>query len=93
MAARFDSNVFAIFRANLAHLKGGSHLTVKLVLFLGDFNVILGRGLHSPAEIRVDVPPIRIQVAEMSKIKHHWPRILLDVNLQSLSVAIQKRLT
>jgi hypothetical protein len=48
MPARLDPYVFAVFSADLAELKGGSHLAVELVLLLSDFDVVLGGGLHSP---------------------------------------------
>lgn len=69
MAARLDPDVFAVFRADLAHLKGGAHLAVELVLLLRHTDVVLGRGLDRPAQVRVHGATVRKQVAEKKKKK------------------------
>ena len=47
-----------------SHLEGAAHLTVELVLLLGDSHVVLRGGLHGPGEVRVDAPAVRVEVTE-----------------------------
>ena len=64
MTARLYADVFGILSADLTELEGGAHLTVELVLLLGDPHVVLGCGLHRPGEVRVNTAPVRIEVTE-----------------------------
>ena len=64
MSAGFNPNVFTVFGANFAELERGSHLAVKLVLLLRDLDVVLGGGLHRPAQVGVDASPVGVEVTE-----------------------------
>ena len=68
MAAGFYPDVFAVLGANLAQLKGRPHLAVELVLLLGHLDVVLGRGLDRPGEVRVNTATVRIQVTETHSV-------------------------
>jgi len=46
VSARLNADIFIILGADLAQLERGAHLTVQLVLLLGDSNVVLGRVLY-----------------------------------------------
>ena len=65
MPAWFYPDVLAVLRANLAHLEGGAHFAVQFVLLLSHLDVVFRGRLHSPAKVRVHVPPVGKQVAEM----------------------------
>ena len=91
MTTRLYTNVFGILSADLAELEGGAHLTVELVLLLGHLDVVLGRGLDRPGEVRVNTATVRIQVTEthsQSEAAHAGGEVL-----QSFSRAVQESLT
>ena len=62
MSTRLYPDVFGVLCADLAELEGGAHLTVELVLLLGHPYVVLGGGLDSPGEVRVNTAAVRIEV-------------------------------
>ena len=94
MSTRFNSDILAIFGAYFAHLKRGAHFAIEFVLFLGHFDVTFGLCLNCPTQIRVDAPPIWVQIAETRKtwgIKGQ-EAIKRRRYLQSLSVSIEQSL-
>ena len=46
MSTRLNTNVFIILGTDLTQLERRAHLTIQLVLFLSDSNVVLGRVVH-----------------------------------------------
>ena len=63
VSTRLNFNVFVIFSTDFTELEGGAHLAVELILLLRHFDVVLGEVLQQETEVRVDVPPIWVQVA------------------------------
>lgn len=70
MPAWLDLCVLVVLGADLAHLEGGAHLTVEFVLLLRHLNVVLLHLGHQEAQVRVRVPPVRVQVAATTQSLH-----------------------
>jgi len=67
VTARLDAHVLVVFGADLAQLEGGAHFAVELVLLLRHLDVILGRGRHRVAQVRIHRTAVRIQVTANKK--------------------------
>ena len=63
VAARLQTHVLVVLGTDLAHLEGGAHLAVDLVLLLGHLNVLLLRGGQDLRQVHVLVQTTWIQVA------------------------------
>lgn len=58
--------IFIVFGTDLTQLKCGSHLTVQLILFLGDLNVVLWGGFTQACEIWVIAAAVWKQIEAFS---------------------------
>jgi len=63
MTAWLQFHVLVILSTDLAHLEGGAHLTVDLVLLLCHLNVLLLRGGEDLRQVHIHVLAVGIQVA------------------------------
>lgn len=64
MTTGLQAHIFIILCTDLAKLKGGSHLTVQLILLFSDSDVLIRRGDEMMANIRVVWISIRVKVAK-----------------------------
>lgn len=60
MIAWLDFDVLILFGADLTKLESGSHLTVNLILFLCDADVVFFRLANCCTQVRVYAPTIGI---------------------------------
>ena len=63
MSAWLYPYVLVVLGTYLAQLEGGAHLAVQFVLFLSHFDVVLRRVVHEETQVRVDIAPVRVQIA------------------------------
>ncbi len=66
MAAGINSHVLELGVANLAQLKRGVDVAIKIELFLAHFNMLFWRNVDPMSHIWVDVLTIRVQIAKSS---------------------------
>ena len=62
VSAWLDADVLVVLGTDLAELEGGAHLTVELVLLLGDLDVVLRGVVDQVAQVRVHRQTIGIEV-------------------------------
>ena len=62
MAARLEAYILVVLCTDLAELESGVHLNVELVLLLRHRDVLICC-VGKERQVRVDVAPVRIQVA------------------------------
>jgi hypothetical protein len=68
MTTRIKPYALQLAIAYLAHLKGGVHVAVDVVLLFGHFNVLFRRDIDLISDIGVDILPVGILVPT---ILHH----------------------
>lgn len=56
---RFNLHILVVLSTDFTQLEGGAHLTVQLILFLCNFNVVLRCGLTQASQVRILIPAIR----------------------------------